>query len=113
MFCCMKRGKKKARRYKKNSVHPEEGDSEPNKKIPKLRERRMDMSVEELNRFNREVIYCGGCNNPFNLGANALKIHCNRCNRFFHCKIAGKCVGKDCTYNGHTASYCYNCIKRT
>ncbi len=115
MMCCMNRGKKRARRatrYRKNTVVPEK-DTETCIEIPKAKERRMDMTVEELNKFNREVMYCGGCKTPFNLGSNELKTHCNGCNQFFHCKIAGKCVGEDCTYNGHTASYCYNCVKKT
>jgi len=105
VFCCIKN------KFKKNTIHPEDVN-ETEKKKPK-KERRMDMTVEELNNFNREVIYCGGCKQPFNLGSNELKTHCNGCNKFFHCKIAGKCRGIDCSYNGHTASYCFDCVKIT
>ena len=50
----------------------------------------------------------------FNLSSNDLKIHCNLCCKFFHCKIAGKCDGDNCKIekpNGeiHRASYCYDC----
>ena len=47
--------------------------------------------------------------------SNEIKIHCNICNEFFHCGIAGECRGKDCILinsNGtqHRASYCINCV---
>jgi len=109
MNCIRRRGNIK-RRYQKNTILPEEikKNDKPKKEIEERR-----MTVEELNKFNREVIYCGGCKEPFNLGSNKLKIHCNGCNQFFHCKIAGKCRGVDCTYNGHTARYCFDCVSLT
>ena len=46
-----------------------------------------------------------------------LKIHCNLCNQFFHCKIAGACRGDDCQVIKHTgyrhrARYCMDCVSR-
>ena len=82
MTCWKKKEKRVEKKYwKPNVVHPE--------------------SVKEVNeefmvKFEKEVMYCGGCKEPFNLGSNELKIHCNLCDRFFHCKIAGPCLGKDC-----------------
>ena len=38
--------------------------------------------------FTAELIPCGGCKQVFDLGSEELKIHCNLCNQFFHCKIA-------------------------
>ena len=102
MTCWKKKEKRVEKKYwKPNVVHPE--------------------SVKEVNeefmvKFEKEVMYCGGCKEPFNLGSNELKIHCNLCDRFFHCKIAGPCLGKDClTITGsgqeHRARYCYDCVK--
>ena len=67
--------------------------------------------------FTAELIPCGGCKQVFDLGSEELKIHCNLCNQFFHCKIAGKCRGDDCQVIKHTgykhrASYCIGCVSR-
>ena len=53
----------------------------------------------------------------FNLDSNELKVHCNICNKFFHCGIAGECIGKDCSVidtlgNKHRARYCINCVSK-
>ena len=101
MTCWKKRAKKAEKKYqKKNKVHP----------LPKFNQ-------DFVDQFVKEVIYCGGCKQPFNLGSNQLKVHCNGCNKFFHCKIAGQCLGEDCAsvVNGgvHRARYCYNCVGKT
>jgi len=67
--------------------------------------------------FLAEVIPCGGCKRVFDLGSDQLQIHCNLCEQFFHCKIAGKCRGSDCqvikhTGYNHSASYCVNCVSK-
>jgi hypothetical protein len=100
---CWKKSAKK--RYRKNSIYPEK---EEEVKTPRI-------TAEYVDKFAREVIYCGGCKQPFNLHSNELKIHCNLCNQFFHCKIAGPCLGDDCltiTDDGkeHRARYCYDCV---
>lgn len=87
--------KDKPKKYKINNVYPENN--------------------EELMFDQEEQIKCGGCNEYFSISSNDLKIHCNLCCRFFHCKIAGKCDGNNCkiiTDNGeiHRASYCYDCV---
>ena len=104
-MCCLKRPKKVQRKYRRKSVvHPEN-----------IRKRRNAVDAEFMDMFVKEVIYCGGCKEPFNLDSNKLKIHCNICNQFFHCKIAGECLGKDCKVENidgtiHRASYCYDCV---
>ena len=110
MKCCQRHRKKRVKgvkRYRKNSIYPSEIVNSPTSTSR--------LTAKEYNHFVKEVIYCGGCKTPFNIGSNELKIHCNHCNQFFHCKIAGKCYGKDCmikTENGeiHRASYCYGCV---
>ena len=67
--------------------------------------------------FSLELIPCGGCQQVFTLGSDELKIHCNLCNQFFHCQIAGKCRGEDCQIIKHTgykhrARYCIHCVSR-
>lgn len=85
---------------KKKSIYPIKEKYLKNNYIPDL---------------SNELIYCGGCEQPFDLGSNELKIHCNICNRFFHCKIAGNCRGNDCKIikpcgGEHRASYCLMCV---
>ena len=72
---------------------------------------------EYIDKFRKEVLYCGGCKIPFPIHSNELKIHCNICNQFFHCNIAGECYGESCKIikpNGeiHRASYCTNCVSK-
>tara|TARA_B100001094_G_scaffold147212_1_gene142545 strand:- start:8828 stop:9178 length:351 start_codon:yes stop_codon:yes gene_type:complete len=96
--------KKKSR----NKVYPQEEEEEETAiEIPDER-----LTAEFMDKFEKEVIYCGGCKTPFNIQSKELKIHCNICNRFFHCKIAGECLGNDCHINGHRARYCYDCVGR-
>ena len=109
-MCCFKRPKNIERKYKKrrSTIHPA-----PQK--GNIRERRNAVDAEFMDKFIREVIYCGGCKEPFNLDSNELKIHCIPCTQFFHCKIAGKCQGENCKIINedntiHRASYCYDCI---
>ena len=104
MTCCFiksnKRAEKNIRRYRRNSIHPIK-----NKDIP------IKEYVEDL---NNECIVCHHCKKMCKLRDNEIKIMCSECNKFFHCHIAGKCRGKDCTHitsNGsHTLSYCLNCV---
>ena len=61
-----------------------------------------------------EIILCNGCNQEFSLESKQIQIHCAGCNKFYHCKIAGTCYGKNCTenINGliHHQSWCINCV---
>ena len=77
MTCWRKRAKRVEKKYwKPNVVHPAS--------LKKVDE-------EFMINFEKEgIMICGGCKEYFPLGSNELKIHCNLCNRFFHCKIAGQ-----------------------
>ncbi len=95
-----KRADKNIRRYRKNSIHPIK-----NKDIP---------IKEYIEKLNNECIICHHCKKMCKLRDNEIKILCSECNKFFHCNIAGKCRGKDCTHitsnSTHTLSYCLNCV---
>lgn len=100
MTCWKKNSQRKIKRYKKKSViYPD----------------KIEKEIVPIQSFNPdERIKCGGCNECFGLSSNELKIHCNLCCQFFHCKIAGKCDGENCKIIGsngqiHRASYCYDC----
>ena len=99
MTCWKRQSVRKVKKYRRKSiVYPE----------------KYNVSSEPVQFNINERIKCGGCNEYFNLSSDELKIHCNLCCKFFHCKIAGKCDGEDCkvTFNGetHQASYCFDCV---
>jgi len=85
-----KKYKEKKKKKKKNKVYPE----------PEI--------VKE------DTILCHGCNQY--LGLDEIKINCAGCDRFFHCCIAGKCIGNKCknqkTILGeiHQLSWCIYCV---
>ena len=94
MVCCGKRAKKLE------------------KKLHKTRE-----TNEDIYDMVNKIVLCGGCKTGFSLESGELKIHCNHCEQFFHCKIAGECQGDDCKIidsSGHThkARYCYSCVSQ-
>jgi|TARA_B110000971_G_scaffold180302_1_gene186782 hypothetical protein len=101
----MKRGNKKAKRYEKNTVVPVE-----------YKPGVIDQNFMEA--FLRESMHCGKCRQIFSLSSDELKVHCNICNDFFHCGIAGECIGDDCLIKGddgeskHRARYCINCVSK-
>jgi trimethylamine:corrinoid methyltransferase-like protein len=104
MSCCTKRANKTEKRLRRNTIHP------LSKNIP---------IKEYVEKINKECIVCHHCKQMFNLHSNEIKINCAGCDKFFHCHIAGKCRGKNCTetlHNGtcettkHTLSYCLNCV---
>ena len=104
MSCCYiksnKRAQKNIRKYRKNSIHPIKNDK--------------NTIIENVERLNRECIVCYHCKKMCKLRDNEIKIMCGSCDKFFHCHIAGKCRGKDCTHttsnSTHTLSYCLNCV---
>jgi hypothetical protein len=112
MSCCQKRSKRaekrlqKGNKHKKNSVVPETNYDYKNSKVDQ----------EFIDHMIKDVLLCEGCNTAFTLRSGEIKIHCNGCDQFFHCKIAGECQGKDCCLkladgSIHRASYCFNCSK--
>ena len=96
---CMKRKK-----YTEDKrIHPL-----PNKKEEKVDHVFMDA-------FIKEIIPCGACKGKFSIDSGELKIHCNICNQFYHCGIAGECIGEDCRSQyegGHRARYCIGCVSK-
>jgi len=106
MPCFKNRVKRAEKKYKKSQVIPDTNYYNKNRRVDK----------EFLDHMGKEALLCGGCRKGFSLRSEEIKIHCNGCDKFFHCKIAGKCQGKDCciqTSDGliHRASYCYSCSK--
>lgn len=105
MSCMKKRGEKRVRKYRKNSIRPAPRQT-------------VKVDATFMDNFLRESMHCGNCRKIFNLNSNELKIHCNICNEFFHCGIAGECIGEDCMIkdeNGipkHRARYCKNCVAK-
>ena len=82
-----------------------------NKEI--MNEKRLEKDTF-INEFNSEIIKCEGCFEIFNLGEHKIVMSCSGCNGFFHCHIAGTCVGPNCSVelNGKIESlkYCMNCV---
>ena len=67
-----------------------------------------------IDKFNSEILACGGCQELFRIGDNAIKTSCASCDKFFHCHIAGACIGPNCSVilNGekHSLQYCLSCV---
>ena len=115
--CAGKRGRRKVRKYRRNSVIPseiketEERETEEREaECPKVDAKFMDI-------FVKEAMACGFCKSIFNINSNELKIHCNICSKFFHCGIEGECIGEDCKTtdfygNIHRARYCIGCVSK-
>jgi len=117
---------KNGRRYRKQSIYPIDSKKEKKEKKEKskvkdkIRKNKKDLEKTKVDRdtftehFLSEVIPCGGCQKNFSLGDHALKISCSSCNLFFHCHIAGACVGPNCsvTLDGEKESlkYCIGCV---
>ena len=62
-----------------------------------------------------ETITCSGCYMKFQLPD--IKINCQGCDKFYHCKVAGTCYGPHCkseTRSGrvHRLSWCVNCVPK-
>ena len=96
MVCCGKRTKKLE------------------KKLHKVRSVKPDDNLQYMMNL---IVLCGGCKQSFHIGGDELKIHCNHCEQFFHCKVAGECQGEDCKImdssgNTHKARYCYSCVSQ-
>jgi hypothetical protein len=90
------------KKYKERKKNKQKKNKHQNKVYPK----------QEI--VKEDVILCHGCNTY--LGLNEIKINCAGCDRFFHCCIAGKCIGNNCrtqeTILGetHQLSWCIYCV---
>lgn len=101
MSCCSKRTIRQKKKFKRNTIFSK--DLPPSKDIP---------VKEYIEKLSKECSTCHHCKNIFNL--RDMKISCGKCNQLFHCYVAGKCRGYDCSeiINGevHSLSYCFNCV---
>ena len=101
-----KRSNKRSNNKRSNKVLPETNYDYKNSKV----------NDEFIEHMRQDVLLCGGCNQAFTLRSEEIKIYCNGCEKFFHCKVAGECQGKDCCIKRqdgtlHRARYCYDCAK--
>jgi len=97
-MCFTRKKIKGIKGIKKNKIYPE-------------------LNIKEIttDKFVKECITCYNCKQIFNLASNKISIHCAGCNQFFHCGIAGKCIGENCNGitmigGGHRLSWCVNCV---
>lgn len=80
----------------------------------KKMEENMKQREEFTKKFLSEIITCGGCKQRFSLKDGQLTMNCASCNQFFHCNIAGRCVGENCKIecDGEICrlGYCKSCV---
>ena len=132
MFCCSKKYNKispkefqpisilkkkdslipnKNKRIKRHSIYPKHDVIKENKKKLDLERQQQ---VDFTNKFCEEIYPCGGCNNEFKLSERKLNVHCYECNKFFHCGIAGACIGENCSVmlegKKESLKYCMACV---
>ena len=101
----------KPKKLKRKSIYPKHLLIEKNKEeLKNLHENKNEFTEK----FCSEIIQCGSCKEDFRIGDNALQINCGSCNKFFHCSIAGACVGPNCSVilDGEKESlkYCMGCV---
>ena len=105
------KNKNKNKRIKRKSIYPKKQEIQENRQLIDERSRKRKEFTEK---FCSEIIKCEGCQEHFNLGQNEIKINCASCNNFFHCHIAGACVGPDCSVildgNKESLKYCMGCV---
>lgn len=90
---CLTRKIKRVKKYKKK-VYP----------LP---------SIPDYKNIGNEIYECGFC--KISCSSDDIKIFCDGCEKFYHCHIAGSCVGENCTYTlasglTHSSRYCLNCV---
>ena len=114
--------KNKRKRNKRRSIYPasniEYTQSREDKKPIKTNKVAIEERHQEREAFTKkflaEIIHCGACKEKFCLGDHELKINCGSCNQFFHCSIAGACVGPNCSIildgKKESLKYCMGCV---
>ena len=70
---------------KKNKVYPQKLNS-------------ISEIITDIYFNNENELYCNGCNS-YSKDLNKFII-CGGCDKYFHCKIAGECIGKNCFLEG-------------
>ena len=106
----------KNKRVKRNSIYPQENYLR--KSIIENNKESLEKEHKRRNEFTKkflaEIIHCGACKEKFSLGDHALQINCGSCNQFFHCSIAGACVGPNCSVildgKKESLKYCMSCV---
>ena len=104
----------KNKRVKRKSVYPQQNKKSAiydNKLAIEEKSKQRDEFTKE---FLAEIIHCGACRERFSLGDHALQINCGSCNQFFHCSIAGACIGSNCSVildgKKESLKYCMGCV---
>ena len=114
----LKNGKKKEDKPEKpkrrKSIYPKMSKKDEIKKNKEIMDEKRLEKDAFIEKFNAEIIKCEGCFERFNLGEHKIVMSCSGCNGFFHCHIAGACVGPNCSveFNGKKESlkYCMGCV---
>ena len=126
MFCCRKEDNKKIhpkKEFKPISILKDNTDKDKIIKrvkresiYPKIIEENQSKRSRQvfIQKFLGEIISCGACQAQFNSDAYELKISCGSCHKFFHCGIAGACVGPNCSIildgKKESLKYCLGCV---
>lgn len=104
----------KNKRVKRRSIYPQKNKKSVISENKRIIEERSKQRDEFTKKFLSEVIHCGACKEKFSLGDNDLQINCGSCNQFFHCSIAGACVGPNCSVildgKKESLKYCMGCV---
>ena len=104
----------KNKRVKRKSIYPQENKKSDIYENKKSLEEKTKQRDEFTKKFLSEIIHCGACQEKFSLGDHALQINCGSCNQFFHCSIAGACVGPNCSVildgKKESLKYCMGCV---
>ena len=85
--------KRKTKYLKSNKITPLNELIALNRRV--LAESQLERE-NELRHFLSEKIICHNCGRVHDLTSKSLNLHCNRCNKFYCCGIAGECVGNSC-----------------
>ena len=104
----------KNKRVKRKSIYPQENKKSLISENKRTIEEKTKQRDEFTKKFLSEIIQCGACQEKFSLGDHALQINCGSCNQFFHCSIAGACVGPNCSIvldgKRESLKYCMGCV---
>lgn len=104
----------KNKRVKRRSIYPQENKKTVISENKRIIEEKSKQRDEFTKKFLAEIIHCGACQEKFSLGDHALQINCGSCNQFFHCSIAGACVGPNCSVildgKKESLKYCMGCV---
>lgn len=102
------------KRVKRRSIYPQENKKSLISENKRVIEEKSKQRDEFTKKFLAEIIHCGACQEKFSLGDHALQINCGSCNQFFHCSIAGACVGPNCSVildgKKESLKYCMGCV---